>query len=493
MGIVIRQSVKGTIVSYIGAAIGFITSFFVLTKYLTPEEIGLTRILYETAFLVTNIALLGIPYTAIKYYPYFKDRGKNDNGFFFYLVLLPTVGLIISIVLYLLFKDFIITFFSNENSTLFSNYYYWVIPLIIILVYWTAMEAYSSIKMRIAVPKTIREVLVRILLLVVYLLFAWKLLNLDGLVGGIIFVYFVALVCCIYYVSRIGSISFRHDYKYIDKNLKNDVGKYLFFIVIAILGGSVLLQLDLFMVGSMIGFDAAGIYSIAFLITSLVEIPSRSISTITQPLISTAIKDDNIQKINELYKKVSIHQLIAGSFIFLLIWSNISNIFALMPNGHIYEEGIWVVFFIAISRLISMTFNLSTSILVFSNYYHWTLSFSFVVTFIGITANLVLIPILGISGAAIATLVASLISTLFQLFIVFKKIKGNPFSLALFKYIGVLALMFGLNLLLPKWDNYIFDAIYRTAIISTVMVFIIYKMKISEDICNIIDKFLHKK
>ena len=493
MGIVMRQSFKGTAVSYLGTAIGFITSFFILTKYLTPEEIGLTRVIYEVALLIANIALVGIPYTAIKFYPYFEDRKNNDNGFFFYLILLPTIGFIVSVILYLLFKTQIIAFFTNENSILFSEYYYWVIPLMLIIVYWIAMEAYSSLKMRIAVPKFIREVLVRILLLIVYILFAWNLFNLDGLVFWYIFSYFVALISIVFYVSKIGSVSFKHDYKYIDESLKKNIGNYILFTIIATLGGGVLLQLDLFMVSSKIGLDAAGIYSIAFLITSFIEMPSRSISTIASPLVSTSMKNGNIQEVNDLYKKVSIHQFIAGSFIFLLIWCNIRNIFAIMPNGDIYEAGIWVVFFIAISRLISMTFNLSNSIIIFSKYYYWVLGFSLIITAIGITANLLLIPIWGITGAAIATLIAALISTIFQLFVVFNKVKCNPLSWGLLKYIGILFFMFALNQILPEWSNYhIVDAIYRTLVLSTIMVYVVYKMRISEDICFIINKIIKR-
>ena len=49
MGIIARQSIKGTIATYFGVAIGFVTTFFILTKYLTPEEVGLTRVLVDAA------------------------------------------------------------------------------------------------------------------------------------------------------------------------------------------------------------------------------------------------------------------------------------------------------------------------------------------------------------------------------------------------------------------------------------------------------------
>lgn len=44
MGVVIRQSLKGTVLTYIGAAIGFVTQFFATTKFLEPEVLGLTKV-----------------------------------------------------------------------------------------------------------------------------------------------------------------------------------------------------------------------------------------------------------------------------------------------------------------------------------------------------------------------------------------------------------------------------------------------------------------
>ena len=36
MGIIARQTIKGSIANYLGVAIGFITTFFVLTDCLSP-------------------------------------------------------------------------------------------------------------------------------------------------------------------------------------------------------------------------------------------------------------------------------------------------------------------------------------------------------------------------------------------------------------------------------------------------------------------------
>ena len=91
MGIIIRQTIKGTIVNYVGIAIGFFTTFFVLTQFLTAEEIGLTRVLVDAAILLSGLAQLGTSSSVIRYYPYFKNEKHKDHGFFFWS-LVPSLG-----------------------------------------------------------------------------------------------------------------------------------------------------------------------------------------------------------------------------------------------------------------------------------------------------------------------------------------------------------------------------------------------------------------
>ncbi|MDR2556711.1 MAG: lipopolysaccharide biosynthesis protein, partial [Bacteroidales bacterium] len=72
MGIVIRQSIKGTVVTYIGAFIGFITTLFIFTDLLTPEEIGLQRIIIEAGIMLGSLAQLGTSSLGIRFFPHFK-------------------------------------------------------------------------------------------------------------------------------------------------------------------------------------------------------------------------------------------------------------------------------------------------------------------------------------------------------------------------------------------------------------------------------------
>ena len=122
MGIIIRQSIKGTIANYIGVAVGFITTFFVLTNYLTPEEIGLTRVLVDAATIFTSLALLGTGSSTLRFYPFFKSEDNQNNGLFFWTLIIPFVGFLLFLACFFIFKGVIIDTFQDK-SQLFVDFF----------------------------------------------------------------------------------------------------------------------------------------------------------------------------------------------------------------------------------------------------------------------------------------------------------------------------------------------------------------------------------
>lgn len=491
MGIVIKQSIKGTIVTYIGAFIGFLTTFFILTKFLSAEEIGLTRVLFEAASLLSSFAILGTTSSALRFFPYFKSEDGKNNGFFFYLMVFPFVGSIIFITLYYLLREPITSLFVS-NSPLFVDYYDWVPPFMVFLLYWMVFEVYSSLLMRIAVPKLIRELILRLLLIIVYLLYAFDVVNMDWFIVGYISVYAISMIIAFCYVSKIGTVSLKHDPSFVTPDLRKQVFRYTLVWIIGALGANIVNRLDLFMVGSQLGLDYAGIYSIAFYIVAVIDIPSRSITTISSPLASAALKDGDVETVNQLYRKVSLHQLMIGGFVFLLIWINIDNIFALLPNGQLYSEGKWVVFFLALAKLIEVTLNFGNNLISFSRYYHWGMYFTFFITALAIVFNNWLIPIFGVTGAGIATTLTCLLSYGVQQWLVQVKIKSNPISLKLIQMVGLFALAIGLNYLLPKYHVIILDGLYRSVIVAGSLCLMIYVFNISDEVNLLVSNVIRK-
>ena len=492
MGVVIRQSIRATVVNYIGAFIGFLTTMFVVTKFLSPEDIGLRTVIYEVAMLFSALVQLGVTSSAMRFFPHFKNDQKQHNGFFFYITILPFIGCLLFIPLYILLKGPIIAFLGGTNPELFTPYFYWVIPLIIFIAYWTIFETYSNVNMRIVVPKAVREVVVRVLLVVVYVLYGFHSINRDGFISSFIAVYGIAMLIMFFYVSRIAPVSLKHDNSFISKPLRKDIGNYTSVLLLGNLGVSILARLDIFIISAELGFGLAGVYTIAFYMGTVIEIPARSITNISTPIAAAALQRKDMEEANQLYKKVSLNQLIAGGLLFILIWINIDSIFRLIPNGEIYIEGKWVFFFIALSKLVSMTLGFGGILISFSRYYYWTVIFTFIITILGIASNYLLIPVLGIKGAAVATLVSTVFSYGFQQWIVMRKINGNPYTKGTLKMILIIPVLFAVNYLLPNFNNIWIDMIFRTVIIGSAACLFVYFGKVSDDLNLIVEKAIRK-
>lgn len=503
MGIVIRQSIKGTIVNYIGSFLGFIMTFFVMMRFLTAEEIGLTRVLFDAAQLFSGLALLGTNSSILRYYPYFKNPQNRDNGFFFWTLIIPIIGFCLVLMVFLLFRTTVIGLFE-ENSPLFVDYYNYIIPLAFFLIYISVFETNSNVLMRIVVPKFIREVAIRLMLIVVYILYAFSVVNLTQFVGLYCLIYGIALILNIFYMFSLGKVSLKPNVKFISKPLRKDFIFYTLFLITAALGGTITPMLNSFFVSAKLGLNYTGIFAVATYIAAIIEIPYRSLGAIIAPHISQTIKDDNIPEANRLCKSVSLHQLLVGSFIFYFIWINIDVIFQVIPNGDTFQTGKWVVFFIGLSRLFNSVFSVGVTVLSYSKYYYYSLIFTLILTVSAISLNVLFIPMWGINGAAIASLLSNLLYYLLLLSLVRWKFKTSPFSQNQLKVLGVVVGLFLLNFLWSSFISPLFpqppsggiyitilDRLCCSLLMLGVGIFTIYKLQISDQVNSIADQLIY--
>ncbi len=505
MGIIIRQSIKGTIVNYVGIAIGFFTTFFVLTRFLTAEEIGLTRVLIEAATLIAGLAQLGTNSSIVRFYPYFKDEAHKDHGFFFWSLAVPLVGFLVVGTLYVCLKSVICGVFS-EKSSLFVNYYYFVLPLAFFLLYMTIFETNANVLMRIVVPKFVREVVVRVLLLASYLLYAFKVLDIDGFVAAFCSIYGVAMLINIGYLLSLKRISIKPDLKFFSKSLRKDYLLYTLFLVTASIGSVITPSVNTFFISAKMGLEYTGVFAIATFIAALIEIPYRSLGAISQPQLSQAVKDRDVVQANQLVKNVSLHQLLVGAFIFFIIWINIDLLFKIIPNGELYATAKQVVLILGITKLLQSICNIGVSALGYSRYYYYSLIFTFVLTVAAIVFNNWLIPLWGMNGAAMASLLSITVYQLFLFGLLQWKLKVNIFSVGQVKILVIIIILLLINCLsvdyvLPLWRSIIsnelvadiVDACLRTGILTLFGVGAIYWWHVSEDVNSLLRKYLKFK
>ena len=505
MGIVARQSIKGTIATYIGVAVGIITTFFVQTKYLTTEEIGLVDVLLQSALLFSGLAQLGTNTSAMRYYPYFKDEDNRDHGFFGWTLIVPLIGFAVFLCCFFALRGPIASFFS-EKSALFIDYIYYVIPLAFFMLYISVFETNSNLLMRIVVPRFIREVGLRVLTLVIYLLYGFHVLSLTGMVIAFCVSYGLATIVNIIYLLTLHRVSFRIEKKYITPKLKRDFLIYTLFLITSALAGNITPLLNRYFVAGKQGLAIGGILTIAIYIASLVEMPYRSLGSISKPQISQAMADGNVKEADRICKSVSLHQLLVGSLVFFLIWINIDTIFSLLPNGGVFRAGKWAVLILCLSRLVNSTLNVGTTVLSYSKIYYYSLFFTILLTVLAWWLNARWVPVdgdaeKGLMGAAFATLVAYMVHYTLLLALIRWKIGTLPLSSKQLLVILVVGVLFGLDWLwsrtLTPWFasqfskpvfGLVVDSVLKSTIFLVIGLLSVYKLKISQSVNGVIDK-----
>src|SRR4051794_12704479 len=95
MGIVIRQSIKSSIVSYLGVVIGTVNLLWLYTRFLSTEQIALTRVLLGASLLFATFSQLGTTQITDRFFPHFKDDSRKHNGFLIFLLFYPLVGFLL--------------------------------------------------------------------------------------------------------------------------------------------------------------------------------------------------------------------------------------------------------------------------------------------------------------------------------------------------------------------------------------------------------------
>lgn len=491
MGIVIRQSLKGTFVNYIGVLLGLVTQFYIVTRFLDPEVIGLTKVLYEVSFFLSGFALLGCTSSGMRFFPYFKNDSNGNNGFLFYSLLLPTVGVVLMSLIFLGLHDPIASYFA-KNSPKFNEFSHYVIPLMFTLTFWSWGESYANIHMRIAIPKAVREIGMRVFILIIYVSYGLGWIGVEGLIIAFIASYGMCMLTTGIYSLHIGCKSLKHDWHFFTPELSRKIGLYTAFLLAAAVSGNIMNQLDIFMLSGVKGLYSAGIYTIAVYMAEIVNMPSRNITPISSPIAAEAMKNGDIAKAQDLYQQVSIHQMLASVVLLIIVWVNLDNIFAVMPNGETFAEGRYVVLLLGLAKILYGTLNFGNTLISFSPYYYWTLFITAILTVITIGTNLYFIPLLGVTGAALATLLTSILSYGYQQYLVQCKIHANPFTWNHLKVCLVAIVMLSIDWAIPSMSGVSpwLDIVVRTSVIFLAGINLIYKLRISAPLNSLIDKYV---
>ena len=498
MGIVIRQSAKASIVTYLGTAIGTFNVIFLYNQFLSQAQVGLIAgALVSIPLIFASFTQLGIPHIAVRFFPHFDDPAKGHNGFFGFLMIAPLLGLSLFVIGYLSLHEVFNQIYS-ENSPLLPTYFYYMIPLTASYLYMTVLEAYARVHLRIVVPAIIRELFLRISNGLLILSFGMGYIDFHQLIQCITLSYLVAVFGFLVYIKQLKRFYTRLDFSFLRQPIFKEMLGYGGWVLLAGASFTLIQHIEKLMLPAYAGgLSTTAIFDINSRMGLMIAIPRNVIAAISTPLLAQAWKRNDISQIEDIYKRSSLNLLIVGCFLFLLIWCNLDFIYQIIPRHEVYETGKWVVLMVGISKIIDMGTGLNSEILINSKFYRYDLLFYIVLAVSVVVGNLIFIPLYSYNGAALAALMALALYNTIKFLFIWKKMGFQPFEK---RTILILAVSLGIFILVSQipiltgtqWIAWAMNIGIRTIAISGLFLLAGWQFNLSPDLEELIHNYRKK-
>ncbi|NIJ46026.1 O-antigen/teichoic acid export membrane protein [Wenyingzhuangia heitensis] len=482
MGIVLKESYKNTVTLLIAILVGAINTLFLYVYFLDVAYYGLITFVLSTAFILKPLIALGVNFSIVKFFSAYTDKENKDKFLSLalwqpLLVVIP-LGFVTSF-----FYDFISTLLSDKNP-LVKNYTYLIFLVAIANAYFEIFYAWARVHLKSVFGNILKELFVRIVASLLLVAVYFKIIDSHQFVLCMVGAYFLQAIFMMIFAFKqyLPKVSFQ-----LPNNFK-EVIKYSLYIILAGSAATILLDIDKFMIPQKEVIEQVAFYAVAVYIGSVIEIPGRAMSQIVQPLTAKAINEGKEDEVLDLYQKTSINLLIASGFIFMLVNSNISSVYQLLPKA--YTHGVWVVLMISIAKLYHMFLGNNGAIISNSKHYRILLPYGLAMAFMVIVLNNSLIDLLGIDGAALATLIVVLLFNTLKLWYVKAKFNIQPTTNKTWIALGVIAVFTSIGIMINLPFHPIVNLLVESTLLSGMYVFVVIQCNLSLDITNLYKKGL---
>lgn len=482
MGIVLKQSFKNTIVTFVAFGIGGVNALFLYVKFLGEEYYGLITYLLSTANLLMPLTAFGVQYSIVKFYSSYTSKLERDkflsSSLFFPLLIALPFGFLGSV-----FYEQISAYLSIKNPI--AKDFTWVIYLVAIATaYFEIFYAWAKVQMQSVFGNILREMFSRVATMILLLLVYADVITQKEFIYYLTAAYFIRVLAMFLFALKLYRPKFTLQ---LPANYK-EVFKYTAYIILAGSAGAILLDIDKFMIPQKEAIEMVAYYAVGVYIASVVEIPGRAMAQIVQPITAKALNENNVTEMSALYKSTSINLVVTCGLLFLLINLNINQAYLLIDEK--YSDGILVVLMISIAKLYTMSLGNNGAIISNSKHYKILLPYAIGMALSVILLNDWLIAVLSMNGAALSTLLVILIFNTIKVWYVHKKFNIQPYTNKTLLLLLLISLFYSLFCF---WD-FSFHPIVNIALKSILIAFgyllIVFKLKISAEINNALTKFI---
>ena len=437
----LQKIAKGTGIVFIGTIIGMFLGFVsrvIIVRYTTQTEYGIYSLALVIISIFVTISTLGLSEGSTRCIAYF--RGKKEGGKVKGVISSSLkIALIASISLAAISffsSDFIsVSIFHTPALSTPLKIFAIAIPFTVLInVFIAIFRGFDRVDARVYFQNILRPVLY-LLFLIAVVLFGLSFI-------GVVYAYVlsIAATCVVFviYLMKKLPLSIRSG-----SSTTNPMTKELLFFSVPLLAVTALQMImswtDTLMLGYFKTPDAVGVYNAALPLASLLSMSLSSMSFIYIPVITQLYSKNLIGELKRCY-------VILTKWIFLLTLPIFLVLF-LFPDvvlnllfGSRYIGASVALQILALGFFLNICLGFTYNTLLVlgkSNFLMWTFVISAV---INVILNVVLIPPMGIFGAAIASATSLIVAKLLNLIKLYRFFEVHPFAKNYLKITGLLVM-----------------------------------------------------
>lgn len=425
-----RQSIISSVLVYIGFAVGFLNTYL-YAKGFSAAQYGLIGFFEAFGNILFSFSNVGIIYYLYKFYPYYNDNLPPQKNDMMTLALATSITAFIFVMICgFVFKNFVIRKYAAHSPEV-VHYYYWLFPYGFGLSIYSILEAYAWQLRQSVFTNFLKAILLRLFAtILIVLLFMRVIKDFDLFIKVYAFTYLGIVAALLAYLISTRKLHFTCNISRVTKKFRKKIVSVAIYIWAGGLVYSIAQVFDTLVIGAVVteGMKHAGIYTLAQNMASLIIAPQRAIVAATIPPLAQAWKDKDFGRINRIYERSSINQLLFAVALFALIWLNFTDGVLTFHLKQDYLDARIVFLYIGLTKLVDMGTGVNSQIIGTSIYWKFEFISGIILLALTLPLNYILTKELQEIGPAIANLFAITVYNAIRYFFLLKKFKLQPFN-----------------------------------------------------------------
>ena len=498
MGIIQKQGVKSSFFIMIGFLIGAVNLLVLFPLFFSKNDQGLVRAMLDIGATLSVFCTLGTLPVIYKFYPFYNHYlGPKKNELPFITLIINLIGFGILLIIGWQQKDFIIRKLGKSPSL--AQYFNYVYPYTFFLLIFYWLEAFAWGLRKGVYSNFLRETLIRILTTLLIIAFGLKFIDLAVFLTLFSLLYVIPSLLLLINLIQSQQFSFKSlQISSVTRRLKGKMFSFALFVFAGQFFNLLARTNDTFQIVVLRGLNDAAIFAIATYVSAILEIPQRSLNSISIPVLASSWKNKDFANIKHIYHKSVSNLLAIGLLLFGLIWLNTDNLVNFLNWVSNKEAGGYdaiskLIFILGLAKLIDLATGVNSQIIGTSNFWKFDFFTNLFYILLSLPLNYYLIKNYNLEGLAYSNLIALCLYNSIRFLFLYKKFKLQPYT---YKHGLFLVLSIALILLvhqIPSVNNIVANIFLQSSVFGISFYLLVSWMNPAPEALEIVNNFFKVK